>query len=87
VPLLLLDLDNTLIDRAAAFRCWAESFAAAVAAPASADWLIMADWDGLEPRERLAAKVRRRFGLTGRDEADILSELRRGLVENISRQP
>lgn len=55
---LLLDLDNTLIDRAAALRCWAESFAAALAAPAdAADWLIMADRDGLETQERLAATV------------------------------
>jgi putative hydrolase of the HAD superfamily len=85
VPLLLLDLDNTLIDRAAAFRRWAVGFAAAVGAPA--DWLIMADRDGLEPRERLAAAVRQRFGLTGRAEADVLADLRRGLVENIELDP
>ncbi len=47
----------------------------------------MADRDGLEPRERLAAAVRQRFGLTGREEADVLTELRRGLVENIELDP
>jgi len=28
VPLLLIDLDNTLIDRAGVFRRWAQEFAA-----------------------------------------------------------
>jgi putative hydrolase of the HAD superfamily len=63
-------------------------FAAAVAAPAdAADWLIGADRDGLEPRERLAAGVRQRFGLTDRQETDVLAELRSGLVENIQLDP
>jgi putative hydrolase of the HAD superfamily len=88
VPLLLLDLDNTLIDRAAAFRRWAISFTAAADAPAAeADWLIAEDRDGLEQRERLAAKIRYRFGLTDRQEAEILAELRRGLVEKIELDP
>jgi putative hydrolase of the HAD superfamily len=88
VPLLLLDLDNTLIDRAAAFRRWAVSFTAALGASgAEADWLIKEDRDGLEPRERLSAKIRDRLGLTGRQEAGVLAEMRRGLVENIELDP
>jgi putative hydrolase of the HAD superfamily len=44
VPLLLLDLDNTLVDRAAAFRRRAAGFAASVGgAAAGADWLVTAD--------------------------------------------
>jgi putative hydrolase of the HAD superfamily len=89
VPLLLLDLDNTLIDRAAAFRRWAVSFAAAhgESQPAAAAWLIEGDRDGFKPRERFAAEIQERFGLTRRQEDDVLAELRAGLVENITLDP
>lgn len=88
MPLLLLDLDNTLIDRAAAFRRWAVRFTAAVGAPpCEADWLVSEDRDGLQPRARLAASIRERFGLAGRDEEDVLEELRRGLVDDIELDP
>jgi FMN phosphatase YigB (HAD superfamily) len=68
VPLLLIDLDNTLVDRAGAFDRWAREFMSArevasageVASArgggaADAEWLVAADRDGLESRERLAA--------------------------------
>lgn len=88
VPLLLLDLDNTLIDRAAAFRRWAVRFTAAAGAPAAeADWLVSEDRDGLEPRERLAASIRVRLGLTGWQEDRVLAHLRRGLVDEIELDP
>lgn len=88
MPLLLLDLDNTLIDWAAAFRRWAVSFAAArEASAADADWLVSEDRDGLEPREQLARKIRHRFRFGGESEIEVLAELRRGLVENIELDP
>jgi putative hydrolase of the HAD superfamily len=88
MSLLLLDLDNTLIDRAAAFRRWAVAFAAAQGAPsAEADWLVEEDGDGFKPRERFAAEIREHFGLTGRQEDDVLAELRAGVVENIVLDP
>jgi putative hydrolase of the HAD superfamily len=84
VPLLLVDLDNTLIDRAGAFSRWAWEFAAAHASiQADAQWLVAADRDGLESRERLAAMITGRFGLDGRAEAGLLAELRGGLVRQI----
>ena len=44
VPLLLLDLDNTLIDRAGAFKSWAESFLAEIGAPEyDVPWLLDVD--------------------------------------------
>lgn len=95
MPLLLLDLDNTLIDRAAAFRRWAVSFTAECAIRNGAEptpgadvkWLIDADRDGLEPRDRLAASIQQRFGLEDRQQREILAELRGGLVENIELDP
>lgn len=94
----MLDLDNTLIDRAGAFREWARKFTAEVrraghnaGADASADdeaeWLISADRDGFEPRERLAAAIRERYRLSDRQEADMVAALRDGLVENIRLDP
>ncbi len=63
MPLLLADLDNTLIDRAGAFSRWAREFAAAHAgSQADAQWLVAADRDGLESRERLAAMSAWRSG-------------------------
>lgn len=84
MPLLLADLDNTLIDRAGAFSRWAREFAAAHAGSrADAQWLAAADRDGLESRERLAEMTAGRFGLGGRAEAGLLAELRGGLVRQI----
>jgi len=84
VPLLLVDLDNTLIDRVGAFARWAREFVSARGgATADVQWLIAADRDGFEQRERLAALICERFGLDGGAEMEILAELRRGMVRNI----
>ncbi len=84
MPLLLVDLDNTLIDRAGAFARWARQFTSAQGrSPADAQWLAAADKDGLEPRERLAAMIGQRFGLDSRAEAGLAAELRGGLVRHI----
>jgi putative hydrolase of the HAD superfamily len=84
VPLLLLDLDNTIIDRSGAFSRWAREFAAEhTGSDADARWLVAADRDGLESRERLAAMVGERFGLDSRAHAGLVAELRGGLVRQI----
>ena len=84
MPLLLVDLDNTLIDRAGAVDRWAREFAAAHGrGPADAAWLVAAARDGLEPRERFAGVIAERFGLDGQDEGAILAELRGGLVREL----
>jgi putative hydrolase of the HAD superfamily len=80
VPLLLVDLDNTLVDRAGAFERWAREFAAG---HGDAEWLVEADRDGLESRERLAAMIGERFGLDAGGEAGVLAELRGGLVRQL----
>jgi putative hydrolase of the HAD superfamily len=78
VPLLLVDLDDTLIDRSAAFARWAWSFAST---PDDAEWLIEADRGGYEDRDNLAAMIKERFGLT---DATLTGDaLRDGMVDSI----
>ena len=61
----LFDLDNTLVDRSAAFRRWAAWFVGTSRLDESAvEWLVRADLDGHAPRERVFAELRTRFGLT-----------------------
>ena len=84
MPLLLVDLDNTLMDRAGALERWARGFVAARGGDGGdAAWLVAADRDGLESRERFAAMIAERFGFDARDEGAILAELRGGLVREL----
>jgi putative hydrolase of the HAD superfamily len=62
--LLLCDLDDTLIDRRAAVRRWAEAFAAEHGLGAEAvDWLHAVDGDGYVDRATFLGTARHRFGL------------------------
>ncbi|MEW9553097.1 HAD family hydrolase [Nonomuraea sp. NPDC050783] len=64
MPLALFDLDNTLIDRLAAFERWAARFAAERGlGPAGAAWLVETDADGSVPMDVFFGLVRERFGL------------------------
>jgi putative hydrolase of the HAD superfamily len=88
VPLLLVDLDNTLIDRAGAFARWALEFTSARGGnQEDTAWLVAADRDGFEERERLAAMIGERFGLDGRTQAELTEELRVGLVRQVTLDP
>jgi putative hydrolase of the HAD superfamily len=88
VPLLLVDLDNTLIDRAGAFGRWAEEYVLARdGSAADMEWLVAADRDGFEPRDSLASMIGKRFGLDGTGEAGILAELRDGMVRQLVLDP
>lgn len=82
MPLLLADLDDTLIDRAGAFRRWAAGFVTASGgSPRDLEWLIAADRGGHEDRGRLAELITARFGLPGH--AVLASTLRDGQIEHI----
>ncbi len=60
--LLLVDLDNTLVDRATAFNSWASGFVRSLGGSAAeTSWLIAADRDGYEPRESRARAIEERF--------------------------
>lgn len=64
MPLLLLDLDDTLLDRTGPFRVWGERFLAGIGAPAGdIDWLLSVDADGLTDRWDVADAIRGRYGL------------------------
>jgi len=87
VPLLLLDLDNTLLDRAAAVRIWAEDFLRAIGAPAEdIDWLLDADADGLTDRWDLADALRDRY-LLRTPLIDLVEGMRDGVVHNTRLDP
>jgi putative hydrolase of the HAD superfamily len=80
VPLLLLDLDNTLLDRAAAFRRWAEDLLCGIGAPAEdIDWIVDADADGLTDRWDLAEALRDRY-LLRNSLIDLVDALHEGVV-------
>ncbi|GAB1643705.1 HAD family hydrolase [Krasilnikovia sp. MM14-A1259] len=84
--LLLLDLDNTLVDRTAAFRRWAAHWAAGHGGgPDDIDWLIATDNDGYEPRERFARRIAERLGLPRSE--PVLDELRAGMVAELQLDP
>ncbi|WP_344344408.1 HAD family hydrolase, partial [Kitasatospora putterlickiae] len=64
MPLLLLDLDNTLLPRDAAFRAWAQDFLTERALPpGDVAWLVTIDGGGYVPRSTVLSAARRRYGL------------------------
>jgi putative hydrolase of the HAD superfamily len=63
VPLLLLDLDNTLIDRNGAFRAAMAEFLQDHGLPAAdTGWLMRLDASGYTPRADIARAISRRYG-------------------------
>jgi HAD superfamily hydrolase (TIGR01549 family) len=61
----LFDLDNTLVDRQAVFRQWAEWFVEKRELESDdVEWLVTADLDGNAPRDELFATFRARRGLS-----------------------
>lgn len=70
-PLACFDLDNTLVDRQAAYLAWVGAFVAARCLPAAAfDRLVELDQDGFASREEVFGPLREEFGL-----ADSVAEL------------
>lgn len=64
IVIVLADLDNTLVDRSAAFSAWASSFVAQKCGDASdVTWLLAADRNGYRPRVELAQEIIERFCL------------------------
>ena len=85
--LLLIDLDNTLVDREAAFARWAGGFVAELGGtPADLGWLIRTDADGYAPRDQVADAIRGRFGLSD-DREFLVGRLMREHVELIELVP
>jgi len=83
VPLLLLALDDTLIDRTAAFRAWATDFLAAIGAPPTdVEWLLSVDADGLTDRWDVAEAIRDRYRLPY-SLIDLVEALYEGVIEYV----
>ncbi|MGW0570351.1 HAD family hydrolase [Streptomyces tauricus] len=63
MPLLMLDLDNTLVDRDAAFREAASAFLAGHRLPVDdLAWLMSVDGSGYTPRDEVARAMAARYG-------------------------
>ncbi|HEY5274581.1 MAG TPA: HAD family hydrolase [Acidimicrobiales bacterium] len=64
MPLLLCDLDGTLVDRVGAFKRWAEDLATRTGQDATfVKWLVSLDDDGLTPKDKLYHELRARIDL------------------------
>lgn len=86
MPLALFDLDNTLADRDAAFRRWAQRFVADHGLDvAAADWLVHADGGGLVPRPQYLSSVREKFGHSNSVD-DLVEEYARTYPESYVRE-
>ncbi|MFJ9694048.1 HAD family hydrolase [Kitasatospora sp. NPDC101183] len=83
MPLLLFDLDNTLLPRDAAFRAWAQDFLSEHdLPPGDLDWFVTLDGGGYVPRSTVLSAVRRRYGLDA--SVDFLhAHFRRGINAHI----
>lgn len=87
MPLLLLDLDNTLLDRAGPFRAWGQRFLAEIGAPETdIDWLLSIDADGLTDRWDVADAIRDRYRLRT-PSIDLVEALHDGVVEHTRLDP
>lgn len=87
MPLLLLDLDNTLLDRAGAFRAWGQRFLAEIGAPSTdLDWLLDIDADGLNSRWDVADAIRDRYRLCVSC-VDLVEALNEGVIQNTRLDP
>ena len=87
MPLVLLDLDNTLLDRAGSFRSWAVDFRADIGAPQDdLDWLMSIDADGLTDRWDVADAIRERYRLRI-PSIDLVESLHEGVMQHCRLDP
>jgi putative hydrolase of the HAD superfamily len=87
VPLLLLSLDDTLVDRAGSFANWARSFLGRIGAPPEdLDWLLSVDADGMASPWDVADALRERYGLRV-SSIDMVEEIRNGVMERLRLDP
>ena len=85
--LVMIDLDNTLNDRAAALGRWLEDFCSARDLPADAGrWILANDADGYGDRRAVFGSIRDRFGLDDSVD-DLLATYRLGIREHLREVP
>lgn len=79
----LIDLDNTLVDRSAAFATWAQRFVGEVGgARNDLEWLFAVDSNGYIPRRELARAISARFELNA-NLGVLTDRLRRELLDHL----
>jgi putative hydrolase of the HAD superfamily len=84
VPLLLLDLDNTLVDRDAAFHDTVAAFLAEHGLPETdVGWLMSVDASGYTPRETVAQAMLDRYGAVVGDGVTIRRLLEHGARDRV----
>jgi putative hydrolase of the HAD superfamily len=83
---MFLDLDNTVLDRAGAFRGWAQDFLDGVGAPADLDWLLSVDADGLTDHWDVADAIRERYALRA-PAVELVDALREGVLHRMRLNP
>ncbi|MFI2612833.1 HAD-IA family hydrolase [Kitasatospora sp. NPDC018619] len=87
MPLLLFDLDNTLLPRDAAYRAWAQDFLSEHdLPPGDLEWFVTLDGGGYVPRSTVLSAVRRRYGLDVSAEF-LIAHYRRGINSHIHCPP
>jgi HAD superfamily hydrolase (TIGR01549 family) len=85
--LVLFDLNDTLVDRAAGLRAWADEFCRQHGLDGDAvAWIVEADGDGLAPKEIFFSRIRQRYGLGG-SVAEMWAAYRRRHAELIRPYP
>lgn len=87
MPLLLLGLDDTLLDRAGAFHGWGRDFLDRLGAPHyDLDWLMSVDADGMTSYWDTADAVRARYGLRV-SVVDLVEDINIGVMRRLRCDP
>lgn len=90
MPLLFVDLDNTISDRAASLRRWAVEYLTARFGEATDEMvaaMIVADGDGLTSKIEAAAAYAEVLGLSDDEQAEIITVMRAGTLEQLAPTP
>ena len=90
MPLLFVDLDNTLSDRAASFRRWAAEYLNERFGEASKqmiDAMVIADGDGITSKSEAAAALAEVLGLNPAEQAEMIKVMRAGTLAHLRPTP
>ena len=90
MPMLFVDLDNTISDRASSFRRWAHTYLTDRFGRADEQLIsamVVADGDGLRHKPEVAADLARLLDLTPAEQAEIIVVLRAGTLDELQPTP
>ncbi len=90
MPMLFVDLDNTISDRASSFRRWTHTYLTDRFGRADEQLIsamVVADGDGLRHKPEVAADLARLLDLTPAEQAEIIVVLRAGTLDELQPTP